>query len=116
MKKSSKNSTPNIVEFTTDPQLLGLSISEPQETLLRASDGLPLSSSQMDIFHLCTGRERYSGHAFGEITALEGARSGKDSRFAAPKVCYEGIFGGHEKFLAKGERAVVGPGLAARAP
>jgi hypothetical protein len=31
----------SVVEFITDPQLLGLSISPAQETLLRCAYGLP---------------------------------------------------------------------------
>ena len=61
----------------------------------------------MDIFHLCTSREGYPGHVFGEATVVAGARAGKDSRIAAPIVCYEALFGGHDKHLARGERAVI---------
>ena len=35
--------TPDIIEFVTDPQLLGLALSEAQEALLRAIYALPLS-------------------------------------------------------------------------
>jgi hypothetical protein len=38
---------------------------------------------------------------------IAGARSGKDSRIAAPMVCYEAAFGGHEKQLHRGERAII---------
>ena len=38
---------------------------------------------------------------------LAGARGGKDSRIAAPIACYEAVFGGHEKRLTRGERAVI---------
>lgn len=33
---------PDVVEFVTDPRLLGLAVSEAQETLLRAAYGLDL--------------------------------------------------------------------------
>ena len=99
--------TPNIIEFTTDPKFLGLSLSEAQETLLRAIYGLPLSDSQMNIYRLCTGRESYTGKGFAEATIISGARSGKDSRIAAPVIVYEALFGGHEKNLARGERATI---------
>ena len=56
----------SIIDFVTDPQLLGLSISEPQEVLLRSIYGLPLSKSQQDIFTLCTGRHEYPSHGFAE--------------------------------------------------
>lgn len=99
--------TPNIVEFVTDPQLLGLSISPAQETLLRGIYGLPLANQeQRDIWHLCTERD-YPGHPFGEVTVVSGARGGKDSRIAAPIVLYEALFGGHERQIAKGERGVI---------
>ncbi len=38
---------------------------------------------------------------------MAGARAGKDSRIAAPTVCFEAVFGGHEKHLSKGERAMI---------
>ena len=39
---------PDIIEFVTDPQLLNLTLSEAQETLLRAIYGLPLSPVRGD--------------------------------------------------------------------
>lgn len=99
---------PDIIEFTTDPQLLGLSLSPAQETLLRAIYGLPLpTDDHLALWRRCTGRETYAAQPFGEVTVAAGARAGKDSRIAAPVVCYEALFGGHEKHLAKGERAVI---------
>ena len=98
---------PNIVEFVTDPRLLNLSLSEPQEVLLRAIYGLPLSDSQLDVFYLCTGRHTYTPHGFSEATILCGARAGKDSRIACPIASYEAALGGHEKALTRGERAIV---------
>ncbi len=95
---------PTIIEFATDPQLLNLSISLGQETLLRAIYGLPLpTKDHLDLWVQCTGRTTYPGRPFGEVTVIAGARSGKDSRIAAPIVCYEGLYGGHERHLAKGE-------------
>jgi integrase len=37
-----------IVDFVTDPQLLGLSISQPQETLLRSIYGMELNNEQLE--------------------------------------------------------------------
>src|SRR5439155_5557594 len=89
-------------------RLLGLKLSAAQEALLRAIEGLPLvSDEQREIFTLCTGRETYPAHPFPEATVIAGARSGKDSRIAAPIVCFEAAFGGHEKKLARGERAII---------
>ena len=102
-----RSSTPDIIEFVTDPQLLGLTISLAQEALLRGIYGLPLDGDHRDLWVLCTGRERYPSHPFGEVTILAGARSGKDSRIAAPIVCYEALLGGHHERVSRGERAVI---------
>ena len=98
---------PTIIEFVTDPQLLNLTLSEAQETLLRVIYGLPLSPVQLDLFRSCTGRQHAPSGGFGEVTVIAGARAGKDSRISAPIMCYEALFGGHEAHLAKGERAMV---------
>ena len=100
-------SVPDIIEFVTDPQLLGLTLSPAQETLLRAIYGLSLTPEQRELWYLCTGREEYPARPFSEATVLAGARAGKDSRIAAPIVCYEAVLGGHERHVAKGERAVI---------
>jgi len=97
----------DLIEFATDPRLLGLKLSAAQETLLRSIEGLPLTAAQLELWRLCTGREEYPGIPFGEATVIAGARSGKDSRIAAPIVCYEATFGGHEKRLSRGERGVI---------
>jgi hypothetical protein len=96
----------SIIDFVTDPQLLGLSISKPQEVLLRAIYGLPLTKSQREIYQLCTGRESWPKHDFPEVTIIAGARAGKDSRILCPIISYEAALGNHEKHLTKGERAV----------
>src|SRR5262245_56293752 len=90
-----------------DRQLLGLSISPAQETLLRAIYGLPMSEGQLELYRLCTGRQEPPSASFGEVTVIACARSGKDSRIAAPIVLYEALFGGHESHLARGERGVI---------
>ncbi len=98
---------PTIVEFCTDGQLLGLSVSPAQRTLLKSIYGLALTDEELDLFRQCTGRDTYPGHPFGEVTVVAGARAGKDSRIAAPVVLYEAMFGGHENSLSKGERGVI---------
>jgi hypothetical protein len=99
---------PTIIDFCQDPQLLGLTLSPAQETLLRGAYGLPLTSpEQLAIWRLCTGRMQYLAQAFGEVTVMAGARSGKDSRIAAPILLYEALFGGHEAHLARGERGIL---------
>src|SRR5262249_14357336 len=55
----------------------------------------------------CTGRDTYPSEPFAEVTVIAGARSGKDSRIAAPIVVYEALFGGHERHLSRGERGVI---------
>jgi hypothetical protein len=97
----------NIIEFVTDAQLLGLSLSPAQETLLRAIYALPMTPEHQALYRLCTGRERLPEEPFGEVTVVAGARAGKDSRIAAPIVAYEALFGGHERNLAKGERGQI---------
>ena len=101
------SAVPDIVEFVTDPALLGLSLSEAQETLLRAIYALPLSEEQLGLYRLCTGRESPPAAPFAETTVVAGARAGKDSRIAGPVVVYEAVFGGHERHLARGERAMI---------
>jgi hypothetical protein len=98
---------PTIIEFVTDPQLLGLSISPAQGTLLKAIYGLPLDSGERDLWQRCTGRSTYPGAPFYEVTCIAGARSGKDSRLAIPIALYEATFGGADERLAKGERGIV---------
>jgi hypothetical protein len=102
-------SIPTIVEFVTDSQLLALSIGPAQETILRGRYGLPLvDDEQRALWATVTGGRTYrDGHRFTEMTVLAGARSGKDSRIAAPIACYEAIFGGYDAQLSKGERGMV---------
>jgi hypothetical protein len=97
----------DIIAFCTDPALLNLKLSPAQRTLLKSIYNLPLTSDELEIFQLCTGRSTYPTHAFAEVTVVAGARSGKDSRIAAPVVCYEALFGGHDKRLAKGELGTI---------
>jgi hypothetical protein len=95
------------VEFCTDPQLLNLSISPAQRTLLKSIYALDLDPEELDLFRSCTGRNTPPTSPMSEVTVVAGARSGKDSRIAAPIALYEAIFGGHGRHVSKGERAVV---------
>jgi hypothetical protein len=71
--------------------------------LLKSIYGLSLDPDEFNLFRECTGRSTYTpGHVFAEVTVIAGARSGKDSRIAAPIACYEAIFGQHESHLARG--------------
>ena len=99
--------TPDIIEFVTDPQLLGLTLSPGQTALLKSIYGLTLTDEELELFQQCTGRPTYPEHPFEEVTVIAGARAGKDSRIAAPVVLYEAIFGGYDHHLARGERAII---------
>jgi hypothetical protein len=99
--------SPSIIEFVTDPQLLGLSLSPAQRTLLKSIYGETLDDEELDLFRVCTGRATYTPRSYGEISVVAGARSGKDSRVAATTVLYEALFGGHERSVAKGETGTV---------
>jgi hypothetical protein len=98
---------PTIIDFVTDPQLLNLTISPAQQTLLKSFYGLPVTNEERAIWSQCTGRSTYPGRPFREKTVIAGARGGKDSRVLAPELCYEAVFGGHESFLTKGEYGII---------
>ena len=100
-------SRPSIVEFVADPALLGLTVSPAQETLLRSIYGLSMSAEQLELYRACTGRQTPPLSPLAEATIIAGARAGKDSRIASPIVCYEAVFGGHERHLARGERGII---------
>ena len=59
MKPRALSDVPSIVEFVTDPQLLGLSVSPAQRTLLKSIYGLALDEEEFHIFRQCTGRDTY---------------------------------------------------------
>ena len=98
---------PSIVEFVTDPQLLGLSCSPRQLALLKTLDGLELTAEELEHFRAHTGRQTYFGVPFPDGTIIAGARSGKDSRIAVPKLLHEACFGDHERYLGKGEHGTL---------
>jgi len=98
----------SIIDFCRDPQLLNLSLSPAQTVLLKAIYGMALGKDERALYTQCTGRTTYrAGAPFAEVTVVAGARSGKDSRIAAPVVLYEAIWGGHDRRLAKGECGVI---------
>jgi hypothetical protein len=75
--------TPDVIEFIRDPALLGLSLSEAQEALLRSIYGLPLSPDHQDLFRQCTGRNHHPATPFREVTVIAGARAGKGALWLA---------------------------------
>jgi hypothetical protein len=95
---------PTIIQFAARA---GLSLSLAQTTLLKALYGSPLSTAELGIYTACTGRAKYVPTDYPEVSVISGARSGKDSRVAAPTALYEAAFGGHEQYLAPGEQAVI---------
>lgn len=105
-RSTSRDAIPTIIEFVENTEWLGLVISPAQRVLLKAIYGLPLEGDEeVNLWVRCTGRPTYrSGVGFAEVTIVAGARSGKDSRIAAPIVLYEAIFGGH--VVARGEVGV----------
>ena len=95
----------NIIEFIQDPALINGNLSPAQETALRLQYGLPLTKRQqaiakvaLDVARLPRRREHSEG------THICGRRSGKSERIAANIAVYEATFGGHEQYLAPGER------------
>jgi len=98
----------NIVEFISDRQLINnRDLSPYQETFLRLLYGLPLTKEQLEIAEICIGRPVGNNREYNEATAVCGRRSGKTDRLAANIAVFEAALGGHDKFLAPGERAHV---------
>jgi hypothetical protein len=98
----------DIITLCRDRNLLNLTLSPAQETILRAAYGLSLDKDQRAIYAHITGRSQYTvGHRYQELTVVAGARSGKDSRIATPIAIYEALWGGHETRLHKGESGII---------
>lgn len=105
----------NILSTIGDPNLFRPFLGEdltswrPWSVALRALYGLPITAdASKDLVQQCTGRDATELPVDGFKTALflVGRRSGK-SRIAAVVGAYEGLFGGHEKRLAKGESGII---------
>jgi len=95
----------NIIEFCTAPELLNLSLSDAQRVTLAAFYGLPLTPEEAQLFEALAARP-YEQKPYSELTAICGARSGKDSRFALGIGLYEAFARDHS-YLHPGERAYV---------
>lgn len=91
---NSESGRPPIEEFVTSRQYLGLTPSAYQLTLLKALYGRPLSPAELEIFRECTGGREYPARPFSELTAIAGARSGKNAYILTPALLFEAIFGG----------------------
>jgi len=94
-----------IIDFVSHPQLLALnSLSIAQRTCLKATYGLPLDETELEIYRRANGRETYDEREQTEATFIAGRRSGKSSRIAAPIACYEAC---RNHKLSRGERGYV---------
>ena len=71
---------PSLFEFVTDGQLLGLTVSPGQGTLLKAIEGEGLAGEELTMSAQCTGRATYRpsarrGHGGRGCPAGKGSRS-----------------------------------------
>jgi hypothetical protein len=96
----------NVIEFATSPELLRLTLSPAQRVLLASFYGLPLTEEEQAIFRECAERE-YEPREYAEMSAICGARSGKDSRIAVSVALFEAFNRDHAAYLHPGERGVV---------
>ena len=94
----------DIIQFIRQPELIGGDLSEFQETALRLLYGLSLNPKQAEIATEALDTTELPSREFSEATYVCGRRSGKSDRLAANVAVYEAATGGHEKYLAPGER------------
>jgi hypothetical protein len=97
----------NIIEFVRNPKLINGNLSPYQETALRLLYGLDLSSEQKEIAEQALGTDSHVQGDYAEATFICGRRSGKGDRLGANIAVYEATMGGHEKYLAPGERGYI---------
>lgn len=96
----------NIIEFVTDPKLIGdKSLSPAQRMALKSVYGLPLDAEELELFKKTTELENYPGQEQTEVTFLLGRRSGKSDKLASNIALYEACIREHE--VSKGETPVV---------
>jgi hypothetical protein len=94
----------NIIEFIKAPELINGDLSPYQETALRLLYGLPLNLEQRGIAEAMLSREITTQREYSEASFICGRRGGKSDKVAANTGVYEATTGGHERFLAPGER------------
>lgn len=97
---------PSILEFVTDPQLLGLTVSPAQAAILKTRTGEGLDAEEREAWQRMTGLGLEHFGPRQSMTLVAGARSGKGSRICAPLAVFESLFGGHERHTTKGETPV----------
>jgi hypothetical protein len=80
----------NIIDFIYRLDLLeGRRLSKAQETILKATYGLPLDQVELEIYRRATGRETYVPLEHDELTLIAGRQSGKTSHIGALIALYE---------------------------
>src|ERR1700690_2758008 len=101
----------DIVRALRDPRLIGdPELSDAQEIILRAINGLPLPlrdietrffedgafvrrlESPLDMFRRCTSRESYEAREYFMAAIIAGRRSGKTDKILANQLIYEANF------------------------
>jgi len=94
----------NIIQFIRDPQLIGGDLSDFQECALRLQYGLSLNKKLKTIAQQALDRVEVIKKIYGEASFVCGRRGGKSDRLAGNIGTFEAATGGHEKYLAPGER------------
>ena len=81
----------NVLEFIRHPDFINdQTLSPPQEVILKAIYGLPLTSQELEIFLQLTGWPIYpKGVEWAEITAILPRRSGKTSQLSSNLAIFE---------------------------
>ncbi len=104
---------PNIVEFAfalaQAPGIEGPT--PPWLSTLRGFDGLPLSDNDVSVLAAVTGRSRkairaHEGQPYPELWARVGRR-GRKSATAAMISDHQALYGGHERYLMRGELGLI---------
>ena len=97
---------PDISQFSR--HVLGLDLSDAQDTILRAYYRVPpASSTQADLFEEIGGGRPWpakDGPPISELTVPAGARGGKSSHIATPISIYEAIYGDWPSYVRRGEQ------------
>jgi hypothetical protein len=103
-----------------DPQLLKAhfdTLSVPQQVVLKAFNGLPLSEEEQLYWAMLQGNATYDelGYPtsvtplayvpkkYHTLAAILGRRSGKTDRITSTQLAYEALLGGHMNFVERGQ-------------
>jgi hypothetical protein len=77
-------------------ELLGEPISKAWATFYRSVEGLPLDEEGVELFRLCTGRDRYEPRVYTSVTGICGRRSEK-TQTSLKFLIWKALFAGWEK-------------------